>query len=131
MCIELYWMTLTTCQNKLNAFGNRNFCCIPLFKNPTFDRDCNKFDIGFYISKWTCKRQAIYNFVSKSDSFIIETSTKVCEIYFFIVSKLFVQMEGALSLRYHKAICGICRVEMGKQKKWDHAKYIKSCLLGQ
>ena len=86
---EFYPGTFTSRPRELTVVGSGDFCCIPLCKSSTLDRDRNKSGIGLFSfpSDPTIRKQwvkVISQFRRKggNDSFSIKKSTKVCEFHF-------------------------------------------------
>ena len=86
---QFYPGTFTRRPKELEIVGSGDFCCIPLCKNTTLDRDHSKSGIGFFsfpsdqnVRKEWIKIISRYRRKGGKDSFTIKKSTKVCEFHF-------------------------------------------------
>ena len=63
---EFYPGTLTSRTRELTVVGSGDFCCIPLCKSSTLDRDRNKSGIGFFsfLSDPTIRKQWVKKFLN-------------------------------------------------------------------
>ena len=76
---------------ELDIGGSGDYCCIPLCKNSTYDRDKIKTGIGFFsfpsdpeLKKRWVQILSKYRRKGGADTFSIKKSTKVCEFHFSI-----------------------------------------------
>ena len=88
---NIYPETSTARPEELETSGSDDYCCIPLCKSSTLDKNKNKTGIGLFSfpSDGKLKKQWIdivsrYRRRGGNDSFTVTKNTKICEFHFRI-----------------------------------------------